>query len=126
MVSALQDLRNRIASNTLTGKQQAALTLALDAMIPTFPGPHDLSNSIPGPEEGLAREWIAPLYTLQAIAGPGGSVLPTTAPAFFVNALTGSNTNDGLTPATPLQTIAALAALWRGTAGGGRPPLRPA
>lgn len=126
MVTALQDLRNRIASNTLTGPQQAALDTALDVLIPLFPTPDELSNSIPQTEENLAREWIAPLYTLQAQAGPGGSVLPTTAIAFFVNALTGSNTNDGLTSGTPLQTIAALAALWRGTAGGGRPVLAPA
>ena len=126
MVTALQDLRNRIASNTLTGPQQTALDTALDVLIPLFPTPDELSNSIPVGEEVLAREWIAPLYTLQALAGPGGGVLPTTETAFFVNALTGSDTNDGLTPSTPLATIAALGALWRGTAGGGRPVLAPA
>ena len=126
MVSALQDLRNRIASNTLTGPQQAALDTALDVLIPLFPTPDELSNSIPQTEELLAREWIAPLYSLQAQAGPGGGVLPTTEIAFFINPATGSDTNDGLTPSTALKTIAALGALWRGTAGGGRPVLAPA
>jgi len=123
--AALADLSTRIASNTLTGPQQAALTTALALIIPTFPSPDDTSNSIPPTEGALARAWIAALYTIQAEAG-GTAVLPTTQIAWFINALTGSDTNDGASPATALKTVAELGRRWRGTAGGGRPVLSPA
>jgi hypothetical protein len=126
MVSALQDLSNRIASNTLTALQQSALTTALGAIIPFFPGIDDASNSVPIQEDiPLSREWIAALYTIQALSPAGGTLLPTQQPAWFLNASTGSDSNDGLTAGTPLKTAAALSALWRGVSGGGRPILLP-
>jgi hypothetical protein len=124
--AALQDLSNRIASNTLTGLQQAALVQALAILIPTFPSPDELSNGIPPTEEVLARDWIAPLYTLQAEASGGASVLPTAQIAWFVNPLTGSDTNDGASPATALATVSQIGVRWRGVSGGGRPRLFPA
>lgn len=123
MVSPLQDLSNRIASNTLTATQQTLLTGALAKIIPGFPEPDEISNSIV--DESQARTWIAPLFTLNAIAG-GSAVLPTQEVAWYINASTGSDTNNGTTPSTPLKTVAALANLWRGVSGGGRPVLTPA
>lgn len=83
MSAALQNLRNAIATNTLTALQQAALTQALDAIIPTFPEPDEISDSIPPTEEELAREWIAALYSLQSTGG-GGPPMPPSKPIFSV------------------------------------------
>ena len=71
--AALQDLANRIATNTLTSQQQGALLAALDTIVPVFPNPDELSNSIPLFEEDLARLWYASLYSLNA---DGGIPLP--------------------------------------------------
>lgn len=71
--AALQDLSNRIATNSLTPGQQGALVNALAGIIPTFPSPDELSNSIPSFEEGLSREWFAALYS---ISFGGGAILP--------------------------------------------------
>jgi hypothetical protein len=76
--AALVDLRNRIATNTLTTLQQAALTTALDAIDPTFPSPDDSSSADAPPDTTLAREWIAALYSIQATAGGIVPVPPTT------------------------------------------------
>ncbi len=119
----LTDLQTRIRSNTLTGPQQRALGDALDALIPTFPSPDELAGGIPNTEPVLARDWIAPLYALTAEGSP--SVLPTNEIAWWINADDGEDTNPG-TEAEPLKRISALGALWRGTAGGGRPVLDPA
>jgi hypothetical protein len=66
-------LQSAINTNTLSAGQQAALSEALDAIIPFFPVPDELSNSIPATEPLLAREWIASLYAIQA--GVGGPVV---------------------------------------------------
>src|SRR5215831_8450446 len=66
---ALVDLFDRIGTNTLTTGQQAALQTALGLILPDFPEPDEISNSIPPTEAALARAWIAALYTLQAEAG---------------------------------------------------------
>lgn len=124
MTSAiLTDLQTRIRSNTLTGPQQRALGDALDALIPTFPSPDELAGGIPNTEPILARDWIAPLYALSAEGST--DVLPTTVIAWWIDFLTGDDNNPG-TALLPLKTIGALATLWRGTAGGGRPVLDPA
>jgi hypothetical protein len=127
MVSALQDLSNRIATNTLTGAQQGALTTALAAIIPFFPSTDDTAVAVPIQEDiPLSREWISALYSLVATAASGGTtLLPTQQPAWFLNFSTGSDSNDGLTAGTPLKTAAALANLWKGVSGGGRPVLSP-
>lgn len=126
MVSPLQDLANRIGSNTLTGPQQAALLTALDVLIPLFPSVDDTAQSVPG-DEPLSREWIAALYAIVAEGGGGGGggLLPTNQPVWYIDPINGLDTNNGLTPATALQTVAALAALWKGTVGGGRPIIFP-
>lgn len=125
--AALQDLSTRIASNTLTGPQQAALTTALAFLIPTFPSPDDLSDGMPSePEEILARTWMAALYTLQAEASGGSTVLPTNQVAWYVNPQTGNDANDGTTPATAVASFDQIALRWRGVSGGGRPILLPA
>jgi hypothetical protein len=64
--AALIALQTAIRQNTLSPAQQAALDTALGLIIPNFPTPDELSNSIPVPEEVLARDWIAALYTIQA------------------------------------------------------------
>jgi hypothetical protein len=68
-------LQNAINTNTLTLAQQAALSNALSEIIPTFPEPDEISNSIPFDEEALARDWMAALYAV-AIAGGSSGVLP--------------------------------------------------
>jgi hypothetical protein len=68
--AALQDLSNRIATNTLTASQQGALVAALAGIIPTFPSPDELANSIPSYEESLSREWMAALYAIDTTGGP--------------------------------------------------------
>ena len=68
--AALQDLANRIATNTLTAAQQGALLFALNEIIPVFPEPDELSNSIPQYEEPLSRLWYTVLYSIDAEAGP--------------------------------------------------------
>jgi hypothetical protein len=127
MVSPLQDLANRIATNTLTGLQQSVLTTALNAIIPFFPGIDDTSVSVPIQEDiPLSREWIATLYTLQSLgSGGGSSVLPTNQTVWFIDPVGGNDANNGQTLGTALKTAAALGALWRGVSGGGRPLLSP-
>jgi hypothetical protein len=66
---ALVALKNAINTNTLDAAQRGALSTALDLLIPEFPTPDELSNSIPETEETLARDWIAALYTIQAGGG---------------------------------------------------------
>jgi hypothetical protein len=73
MSIALTNLRNAIATNTLTPLQQGALTQALDAIIPTFPVPDFEGVALPPPDESDAREWIAALYAIQA---EGGAIVP--------------------------------------------------
>jgi hypothetical protein len=70
-------LQNAINTNTLTLAQQAALSNALAEIIPTFPAPDEISNSIPFDEEALARDWMAALYAV-AIAGGSSGVIPVT------------------------------------------------
>jgi hypothetical protein len=72
MSVALTNLRAAIATNTLTALQQAALTQALDAIIPTFPVPDFEGVALPPPDEADAREWIAALYAIQSEGGGGG------------------------------------------------------
>lgn len=122
--AALADLQARIASNTLTALQQAALTTALAAIVPTFPNPDESASIVSVLEEPLAREWIAALYTING-EGVAMSGLPTNQTAWHVNATTGSDTNDGLTAGTAVKTVAQIALRWKGTAGGGRPQLSP-
>lgn len=122
--AALQDLQNRINSNTLTVVQQAALSQALTFIIPEFPTPDEISGGILTEDAPLAREWIAALYALQAEGS--GAVNPTTQITWHINATTGNNANDGLTAATAIQSAAFLSTLWRGSVGGGRPQLIPA
>ena len=122
--AALEDLSTRIASNTLTAVQQAALVGALALMAPDFPGPDEIANSIV--DERLARRWIAPLYTLQAVFSGGGTVLPTQESAWFINAATGDDANSGTSADAPLRTVQQLGLRWRGVFGGGRPILSPA
>jgi hypothetical protein len=62
---ALEAFFFRIASNNLTAKDIAALTTALQVVIPTFPNPDETSTALFS-DEGDAREWIAALYTIQA------------------------------------------------------------
>lgn len=127
MTSPLQDLQNRINSNTLTPAQQGALSGALAVLIPVFPSVDEQGNAIPTTEtQPLAAEWIAPLFALNANASGGSSVTPTTQIAWWVNPSTGSDSNSGTSSASPLKTLAALGALWRGSNGGGRPVLAPA
>jgi hypothetical protein len=71
----LVDLAARLATNTLTPAQQAAFAEALGLIIPTWPTPDELSNSIPPSEESLVRLWAAVLYSLQA---EGGTSMPAT------------------------------------------------
>lgn len=126
MVTALQDLQNRINSNTLTAAQQAALSMALTAIIPIFPTPDEVSGGILNEDQPSRAEWIAALYAIQSEGTAGGSaVLPTNQIVWHINAVTGVNTNNGLSSATPIQSAAYLASLWRGTVGGGRPQLEP-
>jgi hypothetical protein len=120
--AALTDLQNRIASNTLTAAQQAALTTALAAIAPSFPAPSEAIVSVL--EEPLAREWMAVLYTING-EGVGPGMQPTNQIVWHINALTGNNANNGLTSGTPIQSAAYLSSLWRGTVGGGRPQLLP-
>ena len=75
MTTALQALRNAIASNTLTTLQQGALTTALDEIIPTFPTPDELSSALPPSDQVDARTWISALYSIQ---GNGGAPLTLT------------------------------------------------
>jgi hypothetical protein len=128
VVSPLQDLANRIATNTLTATQQNVLVTALNVIIPFFPGIDDTSVSVPIQEDiPLSREWIATLYTLQALGGGGGGggLLPTNQTVWYIDPVAGNDANNGQTPATALKTAAALGALWRGVSGGGRPILSP-
>lgn len=126
MVSPLQDLANRIGSNTLTGPQQAALLTALDVLIPLFPSVDDTAQSVPG-DEPLSREWIAALYAIVAEGGGGGGggLLPTNQTVWYIDPINGNDANNGLTPATALATVAQLGLRWKGTAGGGRPIIFP-
>jgi len=73
----LLNLQNAINTNTLSLAQQAALSNALAEIIPTFPSPDEISNSIPFDEEALARDWMAALYAV-AIAGGSSGVIPVT------------------------------------------------
>src|SRR5579862_8109838 len=129
MVSPLQDLANRLASNTLTVLQQSAFAQALAIITPAFETPSPQGGQIPSPlpEAVLAREWMAVLYAIQSEGGGGGggTVLPTNQTVWFIDPVAGNDANNGLTSATALKTIAALATLWKGTAGGGRPQLNP-
>lgn len=74
MSAALVNLRNAIATNTLTALQRGALTQALDAIIPTFPEPDPSGVAQPPPDEDDSREWTAALYTIQALGSGGGPV----------------------------------------------------
>lgn len=121
--AAIDDLANRIASNTLTAAQQAALVEALGIIAPDFPSPDEISNSID--DFTQARTWIASLYAIAAAFG-GASVLPTQQIAWYVNAVSGNDANDGASPATPVKTVAQIALRWRGVGGGGKPTLQPA
>jgi hypothetical protein len=83
--AALTALQVAINSNTLTVSQQAALSAALALIIPSFPTPDELSNSIPIPEEALARDWMAALYTIQAEGASGGIPVVTTGTIIAAN-----------------------------------------
>ncbi|HEY2570825.1 MAG TPA: hypothetical protein VGI27_05100, partial [Solirubrobacteraceae bacterium] len=72
MTSALVALSSRIATNTLTAGDIAALTSALADIAPTFPVP-DESGVALFSDEDEARRWIAALYTIQA--GGGTSIV---------------------------------------------------
>lgn len=126
MSAALLDLLARIQSNTLTALQQSALAEALTVIAPVFPVPDEAGSVNSTAEEPLAREWMAALYTING-EGAGGvpGMLPTNQVTWHINAVTGVDTNDGLTAGTALKTIAQLGLRWRGTAGGGRPILSP-
>lgn len=62
---ALEAFFFRIVNNNLTAKDIAALTTALDSVIPGFPNPDETSTALFS-DQGDAREWIAALYTIQA------------------------------------------------------------
>ena len=83
MSAALVDLLNAVNTNTLTALQQAALSQALTAIIPTFPTPDELANAMPPPDEDNAREWIAALYAIQAEGSGGGPPVPGTPTAIL-------------------------------------------
>ena len=126
MSLALDDLKNRINSNTLTALQQAALATALTVISPAFLGPDESASVLSVNEEPLAREWMAVLYTINSEGTGGGSgVLPTNQTVWHINPLTGNDLNDGLTAPTALATVAQLALRWKGVGGGGRPQLSP-
>jgi hypothetical protein len=55
----------RLASNNLSANDIAALVTALEAVVPTFPQPDQLSTTVFS-DETDAREWISALYTIQA------------------------------------------------------------
>jgi hypothetical protein len=55
----------RLASNNLTARDIAALTTALEAIVPSFPNPDETSATVFS-DETDAREWISALYTIQA------------------------------------------------------------
>lgn len=125
MVTPLQDLQNRINSNTLTVAQQAALSTSLGAIIAAGFETPDERTTVES-DELNAREWYAALYAINAEGTSGGTaVLPTNQTVWHINAVTGNNANNGLTSGTAIQSAAYLASLWRGTAGGGRPQLIP-
>ena len=125
MTTALEDLQNRINSNTLTVAQQAAFNEALTAIVPTFPTIDEISRSNGQIDQPLSRAWMAVLYAVQS-EGASGMVSPTRQIVWHINANTGNNANDGLTSGTAIKSAAYLASLWRGTVGGGRPLLNPA
>lgn len=64
--AALLALQAAINSNALTVAQQAALSSALDTIIPTFPTPGDGGAVTTDNEAALARNWMAPLYAIAA------------------------------------------------------------
>lgn len=73
--AALISLQSAINTNTLSASQQAALSAALDQIIPTFPTPGDGGAVTFDNEPALARDWMASLY---AIAFAGGGSTPVT------------------------------------------------
>jgi hypothetical protein len=125
--SILTDLQTRIGSNTLTSLQQELLTQALSVVIPEFPSTDDSGASAPtGNDYPASRAWMNPLYALIAQASGGTNVNPTTVTQWWIDPVAGSDTNSGTSSSSPLATAAALATLWKGSVGGGRPILRPA
>lgn len=62
-------LQTAINNNTLSVAQQAALSSALDAVIPTFPTPGDGGAVTTDDEPALARDWMCALYAIAAGSG---------------------------------------------------------
>lgn len=126
MNAALDDLRTRILANTLTAGQQTLLANALAVISPTFPRVDEIATAVPGinmPE--IQDAWVAPLFAI-AIAGGSSQLDPRSVTQWYVSTATGSDSNSGTAPQSPLKTFAALGAIWRGAQpGGGRATLTP-
>lgn len=68
--TALINLQTAINNNTLSAAQQAALSAALDLLIPTFPPPSAIHPNPPFSDEVFARDWLAAIYEINESLGP--------------------------------------------------------
>lgn len=118
--AALTAFSGRIASNSLTATDISLLTAALANIIPQwgFGGtgaPPDARGYGGQTDEPNAREWFATLYAeAENFTGGSGPVIPPSwlVPAWFIDPVSGNDSNTGQSSGSPFKTWAQLVSTW--------------
>jgi hypothetical protein len=115
---ALEDLSHRIGTNTLTAAQQAALGEALATILPVFPS--SVATGAVGPDESMARQWMAALYTIAAEGAASGGPVTGTGTLVAASASALSAVDVGAMPQGMPAAVATFGAAFSLQPAGGR------